>query len=798
MSRLPIPGKDNGTWGDILNDYLSQSHRSDGTLKPDSVTATQIQNNAITETLLSSAVQAKLNTTAPVTSVASKTGDVTITKSDVGLGSVDNTSDINKPIGTATQTALNAKVAKGELVFNVKDYGAVGDGTNNDTAAIQAAVDASGDSGGTESYAIVYLPAGEYRVTSTINIKGNLCIAGAGERTYVNFTAPTISDDNLFEWIGASMNDFVIQDMRLRGESTNFGDGSSNGCGIRLSATSSLKRFKARRVRFERFRYGLRLASATGQIECPEIRECWFEGCSYAGLSMNNTRNAKVVENTVDCDRSGVGDGMAGKVGIWCGELGSGELGHLDLGVHNNHVYSAANEGINIHAKHASVTGNNVHDCVQTGLMFEPFILTNPDDEDAKTFSTISGNTVRGSDNNIVVRHDPMNNTRSPGRIAITGNSTAYGINGIAVGATGATTGPMDVTVSGNICMEHTSAGIFVVNARRVSVGANTAVGCIGSGLAISGTSKLISVSGGCYNGTGGAASDGIRVGDSASFVTISGVTVDNCERSGVRVFGTANNVTINGLIALDDQGSPTMDNAVAVTSSGANIVVDGHPIISGTTNGAYAGVKSINGFGEETANAETPVAANWNIGDIVRFTDSGDGSGNGVYMLRTDGLSWHRIASAENGVVNNPKINQIRDANNGVIFDMVPTASAVNFLRTTNAATAGTPSISAGGTDSNINLAINPKGTGAVQIYVATGQTPKILAGGADANHNLNLIPKGTGVVQANGNPVGVKVAVPANATANGVPGQWAIDSNYVYFCTGTNTWVRSAVAAW
>lgn len=31
------------------------------------------------------------------------------TKSDVGLGNVDNTSDVNKPISTATQTALNAK-----------------------------------------------------------------------------------------------------------------------------------------------------------------------------------------------------------------------------------------------------------------------------------------------------------------------------------------------------------------------------------------------------------------------------------------------------------------------------------------------------------------------------------------------------------------------------------------------------------------------------------------------------------------------------------------------------------------
>lgn len=44
-----------------------------------------------------------------VTSVAGKTGEVTLTKTDVGLDQVDNTSDLNKPISTATQEALNLK-----------------------------------------------------------------------------------------------------------------------------------------------------------------------------------------------------------------------------------------------------------------------------------------------------------------------------------------------------------------------------------------------------------------------------------------------------------------------------------------------------------------------------------------------------------------------------------------------------------------------------------------------------------------------------------------------------------------
>jgi hypothetical protein len=49
---------------------------------------------------------AQVNT---VTSVAGKTGAVTLDKTDVGLENVDNTSDLDKPISMATQTALNNK-----------------------------------------------------------------------------------------------------------------------------------------------------------------------------------------------------------------------------------------------------------------------------------------------------------------------------------------------------------------------------------------------------------------------------------------------------------------------------------------------------------------------------------------------------------------------------------------------------------------------------------------------------------------------------------------------------------------
>jgi hypothetical protein len=80
--------------------------------KVDKITGKGLSTNDFTTTLLTKlngiATGAQVNT---VTSVASKTGAVALVKGDVGLGNVDNTSDANKPISTATQTALNGKVS---------------------------------------------------------------------------------------------------------------------------------------------------------------------------------------------------------------------------------------------------------------------------------------------------------------------------------------------------------------------------------------------------------------------------------------------------------------------------------------------------------------------------------------------------------------------------------------------------------------------------------------------------------------------------------------------------------------
>lgn len=110
MSRLPQPGGDTGNWGVILNDYLEQSLNPDGSLRDGSVHEMTIADKSVSERALSDDIVSKLD--APgVKTVNGQSGEVVITKLTLGLQNVDDTSDVNKPISSATQAALDNKLS---------------------------------------------------------------------------------------------------------------------------------------------------------------------------------------------------------------------------------------------------------------------------------------------------------------------------------------------------------------------------------------------------------------------------------------------------------------------------------------------------------------------------------------------------------------------------------------------------------------------------------------------------------------------------------------------------------------
>ena len=124
MARLPQPGADSGTWGDILNEYLSTAHKADGSLKDGVVGATALATNAvtvasiadgtITEAKLATAVQTKLN--------AASTTDPTLGGDLAGTAS---NAQIAAGVVTATEMATNAvttvKIADGAVTSTKLD-----------------------------------------------------------------------------------------------------------------------------------------------------------------------------------------------------------------------------------------------------------------------------------------------------------------------------------------------------------------------------------------------------------------------------------------------------------------------------------------------------------------------------------------------------------------------------------------------------------------------------------------------------------------------------------------------------
>jgi hypothetical protein len=85
-----------------------------------------------------------------------------------------------KQSGTATERALKSWMA--EVHVSVKDFGAVGDGANNDTALIQAAITAVGAAGG----GIVYFPPGTYLINAALTMgTSGVSLCGAGPSTSI-------------------------------------------------------------------------------------------------------------------------------------------------------------------------------------------------------------------------------------------------------------------------------------------------------------------------------------------------------------------------------------------------------------------------------------------------------------------------------------------------------------------------------------------------------------------------------------------------------------------------------------
>ena len=104
------------------------------------------------------------------------------------------------------------------------------------------------------------------------------------------------------------------------------------------------------------------------------------------------------------------------------------------------------------------------------------------------------------------------------------------------------------------------------------------------------------------------------------------------------------------------------------------------------------------------------------------------------VFRTQTQTLTNKTLAS--------PKVTTgIFDTNGAELIKATATASAVNEITVANAATGGDPAITATGGDTNINLDVLPKGTGALVLGKVAFSSKQVGAGDSDTTQDTVII---------------------------------------------------------
>jgi lysophospholipase L1-like esterase len=192
MARLPQPGGDAGNWGDILNEYLSQSHADDGNLRPESVGAPQLKQNSVTSGAISdgAVTPVKLSALGTANGVASLDGNAKLPESQVPsrLESVNLNNAIGSIVEAAIANLANTSVRLGVVGYRNNRLGAVGDSITSFDG----------------SSPVIGTGGGAYHAMATAASQGRVTWAGA--RGVGGNTVEQIVDERIPDFIAAGFN----------------------------------------------------------------------------------------------------------------------------------------------------------------------------------------------------------------------------------------------------------------------------------------------------------------------------------------------------------------------------------------------------------------------------------------------------------------------------------------------------------------------------------------------------------------------------------------------------------------
>jgi hypothetical protein len=195
------------------------------------------------------------------------------TQAIIGVGGVDQMTVSNAGVVTANSfvgamnsssvTATGSTTARTLAnrfadVVNVKDFGAIGDGIADDTAAIQAAINAANSKGG----ALIEIPAGTYKLSSALTITQPNFIKGAGIGITILVQTNGTADCLYFNY-SSFLAGGGLEDISIHAGIKNPINPSvmgSTGNGLRIKKANG--GFSSQRIDIRSFSTGIRIAES--------------------------------------------------------------------------------------------------------------------------------------------------------------------------------------------------------------------------------------------------------------------------------------------------------------------------------------------------------------------------------------------------------------------------------------------------------------------------------------------------------------------------------------------------------
>lgn len=356
---------------------------------------------------------------------------------------------------------------------NVKDYGAVGNGSNNDTTAIHSARDASGAK-------VIYFPPGTYLVSGlTANVAGQTWVLASGATIKLaNSTVAAVISVSAADVTIIGLGQSIIDGNKANQAGTTDQPGiSASSSATRVSIQSlEVKDTHGCGVRFNAADYG-------------RIQNCYIHDAGdatwegYGGIFCDTGTDYVLIQgNRIDaCARNGIkvkGDGSttASINARIIGNYVSGTLspgGNDCLGIEiwgwahravigDNIVYlgtANAQFGISVDNSHHTTVSGNVVISTASAPSYSRFGI----ELASSSYCAVTGNAVdftsvgTGSEDQCV----SMSNTKGDGNV-VSGNSFRYGKWGIK-----STDPQWSAAISGNSFYGHTQQGILGVGWRR-------------------------------------------------------------------------------------------------------------------------------------------------------------------------------------------------------------------------------------------------------------------------------------------------------------------------------------------